>query len=138
MKPTWIPSLGRMLSLALVVGFMVACGGNANAPASPTPGPTPTPPAATPTSAGEATVITATTPISAVAAITVGVNAEFKPFVYVDDAGRLAGFDIDLMNALGKAGGFEIGFVDLPFEQVLDRVAAGEVDAAIGAITITE
>jgi len=119
---------------------MVACGGSANAPASPTAEPTatPTPPVATPTPSGEAAVITATTPISAVTAITVGVNAEFKPFVYMDEAGRLTGFDIDLMNALGKAGGFEFGFVNLPFEELLSEVESGKIDAAISAITVND
>ena len=67
-----------------------------------------------------------------------GVNAKFKPFVYLDEAGRLTGFDIDLMNALAQAGGFEFGVVDLPFDQLLSDVESGQIDAAISAITVTD
>lgn len=74
---------------------------------------------------------------AAIGAITVGVNAGFEPFVFIDQNGDMVGFDIDLMNALSRAGGFELGFVDAPFDTIFDQLAAGEFDAAISAITIT-
>ena len=69
--------------------------------------------------------------------LVVGVNAEFKPFEYVDDQGALAGFDIDLIKALATAGGFEITFADREFASLIPGVVTGELDLAISAITIT-
>lgn len=134
-----IAKLGRWFLLLSLMGAIVACGGSAPAPtptsvalaeATATPTPAEAPP---PQTAGDADE-----PAPLVAAMTVGVNAQFKPFVYFDETGRLAGFDIDLMNALAEAGQFEMGFVDLPFEELLDAVASGEIDAAISAITVTD
>jgi ABC-type amino acid transport substrate-binding protein len=67
----------------------------------------------------------------------VGVNAEFKPFIFLDENGNLAGFDIDLLNALSATAGFEVSYTNAPFEELLPGVAAGEYDAAISAITVT-
>ena len=110
-------------------------------PEPPTPEP-PTPEPA-PTVAAAETVIVAPAVASAegqeqVTAINVGVNAEFEPFVYMDADGNLAGFDIDLMNALSTAAGFEIVYVGTAFDTIFDSLVAGDFDAAISAITITE
>lgn len=121
----------RTLAILLVGALLIACGAS-----EPTPTPPPPTPTVAPTEAPtEAPVSEPATP--AVAAITVGVNAQFKPFVFSDESGRLAGFDIELMNALAQTGQFELGFVDRPFDELLDAVANGEIDAAISAITIT-
>ena len=74
----------------------------------------------------------------ALTAISVGVNAEFEPFVFIDEAGNLAGFDIDLMTLLAAEGGFEVGYVKTPFVGIFDKVISGQFDIAISAITITE
>lgn len=68
----------------------------------------------------------------------VGINAEFEPFVYKDEAGQVIGFDIDLLDALSRVGNFEVTFIDQPFEQLLASVETGELDAAISAITVTD
>lgn len=73
-----------------------------------------------------------------VAALVVGVNAEFDPFEYRDEAGQLAGFDIDLINALAQAANIEVSFVDMDFNALIPAVVAGEVDLAISAMTPTE
>lgn len=75
---------------------------------------------------------------STVTVISVGVNAEFEPFVFMDENGTLAGFDIDLMNALAAVGGFEVSYVTTPFAGIFDKVASGDFDVAISAITITD
>ena len=67
----------------------------------------------------------------------VGVSSGYPPFSYYGPDGQLDGFDIALMRELGKRLGVEISFQDMPFDQLLDKVQAGELDAAIGAIAIT-
>ena len=72
------------------------------------------------------------------AKIKVAINAEFPPFEYYDENGKLYGFDIDLMNYIGERIGFEIEYVEFPFDRLLPAVASGEVDCAISAISVTE
>ncbi len=69
--------------------------------------------------------------------LTVGVNAEFFPFEYYDGE-ELKGFDIELMNRIGEKIGYEIKFVNMPFDKLIPAVNNGEVECAISAITVTE
>ena len=39
------------------------------------------------------------------------------------------GFDIDLMNAIAKEAGFEVKWVDLPFDSLLGSIEAGDIEA---------
>lgn len=70
--------------------------------------------------------------------IRIGVNAEFEPFVYMDENGNLAGFDIDIMNALSAAANFEFTYVTSSFEGLFDGLENDDFEAAISGITITE
>ncbi len=70
-------------------------------------------------------------------ALVVGVAGDYPPFSYYTPEGQLDGFDIAMMKEIGRKLGVEIIFQDVPFDQLLGKVQAGEVDAAIGAIAIT-
>ncbi|MCB0130970.1 MAG: transporter substrate-binding domain-containing protein, partial [Caldilineaceae bacterium] len=70
--------------------------------------------------------------------ITVGVNAEFEPFVYVDENGNLTGFDIDLMNALNSVMDFEVAYENVSFPELMEGLTNDTLDAAISGISITE
>ena len=48
----------------------------------------------------------------------VGSNAEFAPFESLDSAGKVEGFDVDLMNAMAKAGNFKVEFKHQPWESL--------------------
>jgi len=69
--------------------------------------------------------------------LTVGVYAEFFPFEYYEDE-ELKGFDIELMNRIGEKIGYEIKFVNMPFDKLIPAVNNGEIECAISAITVTE
>ena len=69
--------------------------------------------------------------------LTVGVNAEFFPFEYYEDE-EFKGFDIELMNRIGEKIGYEIKFVNMPFDKLIPAVNNGEIECAISAITVTE
>ena len=94
-------------------------------------------PAATMAPAEEAVVAPAPTP-EPVSVFFVGVNPEFRPFVFVDEAGNMVGFDIDLLNALSSAAGFEFGYVNTSFGGLLQGISSDSFDAAISAITVTD
>jgi len=71
--------------------------------------------------------------------VQVATDATWPPFEIVDEATKeIVGYDIDLFKAIAEKAGFEVEFVNLPFDSVLAGVSTCQYDAAISAITITE
>lgn len=70
--------------------------------------------------------------------IKVGVSADYQPFEYYDESGKLTGFSIDLMNYIGDRSGYDIEYVNIPFEEILTSVINGDVDCAISTISVTQ
>jgi octopine/nopaline transport system substrate-binding protein len=74
-----------------------------------------------------------------------GVHAEtvfategnYSPWNETAADGRLAGFDIDLVDALCRDRNDDCRMVTAPFPGMMDRLAAGEFDAIISGIAIT-
>lgn len=85
----------------------------------------------------EKEVIVVATP-APVGKMVVGTNAEYPPFEYVDEEGKIAGFDPELFDAVAKAAGFEYEFVNTKWDGIFVALAAGEFDAVISAATITD
>lgn len=76
-------------------------------------------------------------PGAATTELTVATEPAFPPFEFQTADGGFDGFDIELMNAIGEAAGFEVNFESLPFDGIIPSLQAGTVDAAISAMTIT-
>ena len=71
--------------------------------------------------------------------VQVATDATWPPFEMVDEATKqIVGFDIDLMNGIAKAGGFEVEYINVSWDPLLAGVAQCQYDAAISAMTITE
>ncbi|MGD8753822.1 MAG: basic amino acid ABC transporter substrate-binding protein [Anaerolineales bacterium] len=70
--------------------------------------------------------------------ITIGSNAEYPPFEFVDEEGNIKGFDIELMDAIAEEAGFEYELVNTRWDGIFVALASGEFDAVISAATITE
>jgi polar amino acid transport system substrate-binding protein len=70
--------------------------------------------------------------------VVIGSNAEYPPFEFVDESGELAGFDIEMMNAIAEEAGFEIEWVNTKWDGIFVALASGEFDAVCSAATITE
>lgn len=68
----------------------------------------------------------------------VGTNAEFPPFEFIDNNGEVDGFDVELMNAIGKEIGYQIEFTNMEFKSLLGAINTGGLDAAIAGMTITD
>jgi ABC-type amino acid transport substrate-binding protein len=62
---------------------------------------------------------------------------DYPPFEFRDTSGTVAGYDIDLMNAIGKVEGFKPVFQDMNFDGIIAAVQANSVDAGISAFSIT-
>jgi polar amino acid transport system substrate-binding protein len=70
--------------------------------------------------------------------ITVATDATWPPMEFINEDGELVGFDIDLMNAIAEAGGFEVEFQNTAWDGIFAGLGAGEYDAVISSVTITE
>jgi arginine/lysine/histidine/glutamine transport system substrate-binding/permease protein len=68
----------------------------------------------------------------------VGTDPTFPPFEFRDNqTGAISGFDIELVQAIGKQAGHPIEFVALPFDGLIPALQSRSVDLAISAMTIT-
>jgi ABC-type amino acid transport substrate-binding protein len=65
-------------------------------------------------------------------------HAQFPPFEYMSPSGKPEGFDIDIINAIGKELGWEVEVQDTGFDGALEQVKTGKAQVAIAAITITD
>lgn len=70
--------------------------------------------------------------------IRVATDATWAPFEYMDDNGKIVGFDIDVMNAIAEKEGLDIEFVNVAWDPLLAGMAQGTYDCAISSITITD
>ena len=83
----------------------------------------------------------------ALAALTVAAQAQqvklategaYPPFNYVDDNGNVAGFDVEVGNELCARAGLDCTWVVNEWDSLLPNLNAGNYDAIIADMTITE
>lgn len=70
--------------------------------------------------------------------ITVASDATWPPMEFVDADGQIVGFDIDLLNAVAEAGGFEVEIQNTAWDGIFAGLANGDYDAVISSVTITD
>lgn len=70
--------------------------------------------------------------------VTVATDATWPPMEFVDTNQQIVGFDIDLMNAVAEAAGFEVVFQNTAWDGIFAGLANGDYDAVISSVTITE
>ena len=70
--------------------------------------------------------------------ITVGANIGNVPWEFQDASGKFVGFEIDLVNEIGKRLGKSVEVVNIPFNGLFSAVQSGRIDIALSSITITE
>jgi polar amino acid transport system substrate-binding protein len=68
----------------------------------------------------------------------VGTSADYPPFEYVDSAGNIIGFDIELLNEVAKGMGIKVKLVDMPFDSLVAAVQEGKIDLSVSAFNYTE
>ena len=71
------------------------------------------------------------------ATLRVVTDATFPPMEFVKD-GQRTGFDIDLVEALGRAMGRKIEWIDIDFKGLIPALQSGRADMAVSAIYITD
>jgi polar amino acid transport system substrate-binding protein len=89
--------------------------------------------------AGLAILLGMASPLMATAAeLKVGANIGNVPWEFQDASGSDVGFEIDLVNEIGKRLGLTVSIVNIPFAGLFAAVESGQIDAAISSITITK
>lgn len=67
-----------------------------------------------------------------------GTDATYAPMESMDKNGEIVGIDIDIVNAIAEAAGFEVEFKNIGWEPLFPALDNEEVDFAVSSITITE
>ncbi|MDR2977418.1 MAG: ABC transporter substrate-binding protein/permease [Streptococcaceae bacterium] len=62
----------------------------------------------------------------------------FAPFEFQDVDKKFTGIDVDLLNAIAKYEGFNLKWNHVGFQPAVDAVQAGQADAMIAGMTITD
>ncbi len=94
--------------------------------------------AATSVIAGPVTQQAAMTTCAANGVAMVASDTSYPPFESVDPAtNKIVGFDVDLLNAIGKNQGFTPQFTTEDFTTIFVKLAQGNYDIVASAVTIT-
>jgi len=134
-------SIAVIACSALVVVLLSSCGAEVVVTATPTPVATETPadvspvPAEPPVEPGA--VDNFWERIQAAGKIVVGTSADYPPFESYVGPGQIDGFDIALMDEIGRRLGLQVAYIDFPFDALLSAGQAGQIDIAISAISRT-
>lgn len=107
-----------LLAATFSVIALAACGKKEPAPA----------PAAAP----------AAPPAPVVKTYTVGTDAAYAPFEKLSASNEVEGLTADLLKAVAAKGGFEVKFVNTPWEGIFKTLESGERDIVASSVTITE
>src|SRR6202046_3471586 len=68
----------------------------------------------------------------------IGMTGDYLPFTYLDKAtAKFRGFDVDMAEALGKALGVKVEYVQTAWPQMMKDFEADQSDIAMGGVSIT-
>jgi cyclohexadienyl dehydratase len=68
----------------------------------------------------------------------VGMTGDYRPFTFLDKTTqKFSGFDVDMAEALGKALGVKVEFVQTAWPQLMNDFEADKFDVAMGGVSIT-
>jgi arginine/lysine/histidine/glutamine transport system substrate-binding and permease protein len=67
----------------------------------------------------------------------VAIDPTFAPFEFQGKDGKLQGFEVDLVNSIGKAVGFQPQYETMRFDAMIGSLQAGSVDVTVASMTIT-
>ncbi len=70
--------------------------------------------------------------------LTVGMNLQFEPEMYLDDNNEPAGYDVDLLNALADEMGVKLDIVNLDFDGLIPGLQSKKFDMVSVGLTATD
>lgn len=62
-------------------------------------------------------------------------DAKYPPFQYIDDSGKMVGFEVDLWNAIAERLGVKIEVTSVAFDSMIPGVQSGRWDVSMEGIT---
>ena len=68
----------------------------------------------------------------------VGIEGTYPPFTYHEDDGTLAGYDVEVAQAVAEKLGVECEFVEAAWDSLLIGVDTGRFDSVINCVSVTE
>jgi polar amino acid transport system substrate-binding protein len=108
----------QIAGLAAAGLLLAACGKKEEAPAAPATAAAPAP--------------------APMKVYTAGTDAAYAPFESQNEKGEIVGFDIEVVQAIAAKAGFEVKFVNTPWEGIFNALTQGDRDLVVSAVTITE
>ena len=70
--------------------------------------------------------------------LTMGTNAAFPPYEFVDDNGKIVGIDAEIAEAVANKMGKTLVIKDMDFDSLLTAVEGGAIDFALAGMTVTD
>ncbi|MFD4183337.1 ABC transporter substrate-binding protein [Rhodococcus sp. NPDC058514] len=76
--------------------------------------------------------------VAASGRLIVGTNVPYAPNEFKDEDGNIVGFDVDLMNAVGKVLGLTVDYKQADFDKIIPAVQAGTYNVGMSSFTDTK
>lgn len=70
--------------------------------------------------------------------VRIGTEGAYAPYNYVDDSGKLAGYEIDLGNAMCAEAKLTCEFVTNEWDSIIPNLVAGNYDMIMAGMSVTE
>lgn len=70
--------------------------------------------------------------------LTMGTNATFPPYEFVDDNGEVAGIDAEIAKAIADKLGMTLEIKDMEFDSLIPAVQGGSIDIVLAGMTVTD
>lgn len=71
--------------------------------------------------------------------VRVGTEGVYPPFTYRDpDTNELTGFDVEVVRAIGEEAGWDVRFVEAPFDSLFPALDSGRLDVIANQVTIND
>jgi polar amino acid transport system substrate-binding protein len=109
---------GAAFMFIAIVFAILAVSGCVSAPAGPTPATTPVPQQGRPHDV-------------------IGVDSAFPPFTYRDTTGDLTGFDVEAARWVADRKGFDVEFVEVPWDTIIIGLDTGSIDMIWSGMSVT-
>lgn len=121
------------ISILLTVIFILIAGSLPTLAQEPVP--TLTPPTLVPTQPADAPVLADYSGVKTMqdsGILKVGARYNVYPFSYLDESGKLTGYEVDIITAIATELGVQIEFTQVTGENEIEELLAGRVDVLIG------
>lgn len=70
--------------------------------------------------------------------IKVGTSGQYRPYSFMDNDGKLVGFEIDTVNEVARRAGFEVEWNTIGFSGLFGALDSKQIDTIANQITITD